>query len=286
MYSFRHVSDLQHYLSKQQVNNRTVGFVPTMGALHEGHLSLLRRSLADNQVTVCSIFVNPTQFNDAEDLAKYPRLPAKDLRLLHGVGCQVVFLPAVEDIYPPGLSTEVAVDLQGLDLPMEGANRPGHFAGVVQVVHRLLQIVKPDHLYMGQKDFQQQAIIRRMVQALELPVKVHTIPTVRETDGLALSSRNVRLSPSQRAVAARIYASLQVAAEQLAAGWPIERIEASALQALDSPPLKPEYFTLADADTLEPLAGDASQIERIVACTAVWAGNTRLIDNHLLRGRL
>lgn len=286
MYSFRHVSDLQHYLSKQQVNNRTVGFVPTMGALHEGHLSLLRRSLADNQVTVCSIFVNPTQFNDAEDLAKYPRLPAKDLYLLHGVGCQVVFLPAVEDIYPPGLSTAVKVDLQGLDQPMEGANRPGHFAGVVQVVHRLLQIVKPDHLYMGQKDFQQQAIIRRMVQALELPVKVHTIPTVRETDGLALSSRNVRLSDSQRAAATRIYASLQVAAEQLAAGWTVERIEANALEVLDSPPLKPEYFTLADADTLQPLTGDTSQIERIVACTAVWAGNIRLIDNHLLRGRL
>jgi pantoate--beta-alanine ligase len=286
MYSFRHVSDLQHYLSKQQVNNRTVGFVPTMGALHEGHLQLLRRSLAENQVTVCSIFVNPTQFNDAEDLKKYPRLPAKDLQLLHQVGCQVVFLPEVDDIYPPGLDTTISVDLQGLDLPMEGANRPGHFAGVIQVVHRLLDIVRPNHLYLGQKDFQQQAIIRHMVQTLGLPVKVHTVTTVREADGLALSSRNLRLNMSQRTAAPRIYATLQVAAEQLAAGWSVERIEASAEESLNTPPLKPEYFTLAHADTLQPLGGDVSQIDRIVACTAVWAGNVRLIDNHLLRGRL
>ena len=286
MYLFRHVPDLQHYLSKEQVNNRTVGFVPTMGALHEGHLSLLRRSLADNQVTVCSIFVNPTQFNDAEDLEKYPRLPAKDLSLLHEVGCQVIFLPEVDDIYPPGLDTKITVDLGGLDEAMEGANRPGHFAGVVEVVHRLLDIVKPDNLYMGQKDFQQQAIIRRMVQQLALPVKVRTVATVREADGLALSSRNLRLSPAHRAAAPQIYASLQQAETALAAGQSIADIEAQATAQLTSPLLKPEYFTLADADSLQPLQGNAELPPRIVACTAVWAGEVRLIDNHLLRGRL
>ncbi|MCB0637818.1 MAG: pantoate--beta-alanine ligase, partial [Lewinella sp.] len=204
MYLFQGVSQLQRHLAAERVNNRTVGFVPTMGALHEGHLALVRQSLAENQVTVCSIFVNPTQFNDSDDLKKYPRTPGKDLEKLAMVGCDVAFLPNVAEVYPPGLDTALPLDLAGLDRSLEGAHRPGHFAGVVQVVKRFLDLVEPHRLYLGQKDFQQQLIIRHMVQALNLPVKVLTVPTVREPDGLAMSSRNTLLDPAIRPAAPRL----------------------------------------------------------------------------------
>lgn len=285
MYVFRRVSDLQAYLRKQQVNNRTVGFIPTMGALHNGHLALIRTSLAANQVTVCSIFVNPTQFNDAKDLEKYPRLPSKDLSLLAKVGCQVVFLPTVAEVYPPEGLDMPTVDLGGLEFPMEGAKRPGHFAGVVQVVARLLDIVKANYLYMGQKDYQQQAIIRRMITVLQLPVQLKTVATQREADGLAMSSRNVLLSSEHRAQAPQLYETLKWVAESLAENKTPDGLEQQALARLTTDYLQAEYFSIVDGHTLQTVS-DSNAHDLIVACTAVWAGEVRLIDNMIIKGQL
>lgn len=287
MYLFKRVDQLREFLDGARTNNRTVGFVPTMGALHDGHLSLIKRSLAENQVTVASIFVNPTQFNESSDLDKYPRTPGKDLEKLAKVGCTVAFLPEVSDMYPENLDTSLIIDFSPLDETMEGQERPGHFAGVAQVVKRLLDIVTPEYLYMGQKDFQQQLIVRDMIRQLSIDnTTVVTVPTVREADGLAMSSRNVRLTADQRQRAIVLYQTLQSAKEKLAEGENIGTIESWAMQALQIPGFRPEYFTIADADTLLAIPDTKAPPKRIVACTAVWAGEVRLIDNMLLRGQL
>ncbi|MEL7425738.1 MAG: pantoate--beta-alanine ligase [Bacteroidota bacterium] len=287
MYLFKRVDQLRAFLNGGRTNNRTVGFVPTMGALHQGHLSLVERSLAENQVTVASIFVNPTQFNEASDLEKYPRTPGKDLEKLAKVGCTVAFLPEVSDMYPPELDTSLALDFGTLDKTMEGSERPGHFNGVAQVVNRLLEIVTPEYLYMGQKDFQQQLIVREMTRLLQLNTKVVTVPTAREDDGLAMSSRNVRLTPVARAQAPTLHQTLQAAKERLTKGETVADIERWALATLQQETeLRPEYFSIVDADTLLNLNGVVTLPERIIACTAVWAGEIRLIDNLLLRGKL
>lgn len=286
MYLFKRVDQLREFLSGARTNNRTVGFVPTMGALHDGHLSLIKRSLAENQVTVASIFVNPTQFNEASDLEKYPRTPGKDLEKLAKVGCTLAFLPEVSDMYPPGLDTTLSLDFSPLDETMEGQERPGHFAGVAQVVKRLLDIVSPEYLYMGQKDFQQQLIVRDMIQQLSINTTVITVPTVREEDGLAMSSRNVRLSTKQREEATALHQTLLGAKNRLAEGLAPKAIEDWAMQSLQRPGFRPEYFKIVDADTLMPPSDTEAPPARIVACTAVWAGDVRLIDNMLLRGQL
>lgn len=283
MLLFKQTEKLDSYLSRERKQGRTVGFVPTMGALHEGHLSLLRASRRENELTVCSIFVNPTQFNDPEDLRKYPRTIERDTELLASEGCDLLFWPTVGEIYPDGTKTADAppLDLEGLDKRMEGAHRPGHFKGVVQVVHRLLDIVKPHRLYMGQKDFQQFTIIRHMIVRLQLPVDLVVGPTVREADGLAMSSRNRRLSPEARQSAPLIFQTLQQAAAQIHQ-LPPEKIRRQALEKLDAPPLRPEYFELVDGRTLMPVQS-ADQTDYIVACTAVWAEDIRLIDNTILK---
>ncbi len=286
MYLFKRVDQLREFLNGARTNNRTVGFVPTMGALHDGHLSLIKRSLAENQVTVASIFVNPTQFNEASDLDKYPRTPGKDLEKLAKVGCTVAFLPEVSDMYPEDLDTSLSIDFSPLDETMEGQERPGHFAGVAQVVKRLLDIVTPEYLYMGQKDFQQQLIVRDMTRQLSINTTVVTVPTVRETDGLAMSSRNVRLTDDHRQRATVLHQTLLSAKEKLAAGESPSAIENWAMQALQIPGFRPEYFTIVNADTLTPLPDTEDLPKRIVACTAVWASEVRLIDNMLLRGQL
>ena len=287
MYLFKRVDQLRTFLNGARTNNRTVGFVPTMGALHQGHLSLVEQSLAENQVTVASIFVNPTQFNEASDLEKYPRTPGKDLEKLAKVGCTVAFLPEVSDMYPPGLDTTLELDFGSLDKTMEGSERPGHFNGVAQVVNRLLEIVTPEYLYMGQKDFQQQLIVREMARLLKLNTKVVTVPTAREDDGLAMSSRNIRLTPEARAQAPVLHQTLQAAKERLANGEKVEAIESWALSTLQQESqLRPEYFSIVDADTLASLSNASSLPKRVVACTAVWAGDIRLIDNLLLFGEL
>lgn len=280
MYLFKRVADLRAHLQLERSAHRSIGFVPTMGALHAGHLSLIERSLADNQVTVCSIFVNPTQFNDPEDLRKYPRTPGADLALLEAAKCDIVFLPLEEDIYPPDLPTP-QVDLAGLDGVLEGAHRPGHFAGVVQVMSRLLAIVQPERLYMGQKDYQQCVIVKRMIRQLSLPVTFVMAPTVREATGLARSSRNTRLTSEQREAAAAIYQTLQEAARlnghdpAATAEWGKERLRERGFQ--------PEYFSLVDGHSLQSVA-NTFDAELIMACTAVWVDGVRLIDNLAVKG--
>ncbi len=270
-------SELHQYLNSRRMMGEQIGFAPTMGALHLGHLDLMRHSKAQNACTVCSIFVNPTQFNDPKDLEKYPRTPEKDLEMLESVGTEVVFMPSVEEIYPPGLNTTLQLELGQLDKVMEGAFRPGHFQGMAQVVKRLLDLVQPDHLYMGQKDFQQFSIVGHMIRQLQLPVELVMVPTVRETDGLAMSSRNVRLSPAQRQAAPVIFQTLEWAKTQLGR-QPIADIEAAALQRLNLPDFRPEYFQIVDGRTLLPVANPADH-DWIVACVATWVGEVRLIDN-------
>ena len=277
MFVFKTVSELQQYLNSRRANGEQIGFAPTMGALHLGHLDLMRHSKAQNACTVCSIFVNPTQFNDPKDLEKYPRTPEKDLAMLESVGTEVVFMPAVEEIYPPGLDLALQLDLNPLDQVMEGAFRPGHFQGMAQVVKRLLDIVQPDRLYMGQKDFQQFSIVGYLIQKMQLPVELVMVPTVRESDGLAMSSRNVRLSPEQRQAAPIIYRTLEWAKSQLGL-QAIAEIETAALQRLNLPDFRPEYFQIVDGKTLKPII-NPTEHDWIVACVATWVGEVRLIDN-------
>lgn len=277
MFVFKTVSELQQYLNSRRANGEQIGFAPTMGALHLGHLDLMRHSKAQNACTVCSIFVNPTQFNDPKDLEKYPRTPEKDLAMLESVGTEVVFMPPVEEIYPPGLDLTLQLDLNPLDQVMEGAFRPGHFQGMAQVVKRLLDIVQPDRLYMGQKDFQQFSIVGYLIQQMQLPVELVMVPTVREADGLAMSSRNVRLSPEQRQAAPIIYQTLEWAKSQLGL-QAIAEIETAALQRLSLPEFRPEYFQIVDGKTLQPII-NPTEHDWIVACVATWVGEVRLIDN-------
>lgn len=280
MLLFKHVKDLQWYLQFIRSGNRKLGLVPTMGALHSGHLSLIRQSKVENNVTICTIFVNPTQFNESSDLKKYPRTPNKDAQLLLEVGCDILFMPLETEIYPPGLKIRSDYAFGKLEKVMEGAFRPGHFAGVAQVVGRLLDIITPDHLYMGQKDFQQVTIVQKMVQQRKDNLNVVMCPIIREADGLAMSSRNVRLQPEIRERASIIYQTLKMAETSIYEKSPAQ-IKSVALQSLDIPDFRPEYFEIVDGYTLQPLTS-IEQSDYVVACTAVWAGKVRLIDNMVL----
>lgn len=281
MYLFRKSADLQAYLADYQARGRQVGFVPTMGALHQGHLSLLRASKAATHLTVCSIFVNPTQFNESSDLEHYPRTPGRDIELLCQSGCDVLFMPGVNEIYPDNLEVPVPeVKLGHLAELMEGAHRPGHFAGVMQVVHRLLSLVGPDVLFMGRKDYQQLTIIREMIRQLNLNVELVGCPTLREPDGLAMSSRNALLSPDERGKALEINKALTQAAGWAQALSPAA-VREKGLEALRRAGLAPEYFELADAATLE-LVEAFDPGTQVIACVAARAGKVRLIDNRLI----
>ena len=281
MYLFKRSEDLQNWLQTVRGHNRKIGFVPTMGALHRGHLSLIRQSSEANSFTVCSIFVNPTQFNDQTDLEKYPRTPARDIELLVNSQCDALFLPEVSEVYPADVNTAVEVDLGDLDQVMEGAFRAGHFAGVMQVVNRLLQLVQPDRLYMGQKDFQQQAIIREMIRQLQLPVELIMADIVREADGLAMSSRNVRLSPAFREKATVIHEVLQLIRTEREERS-VDEWRTWATQQLQGAGLKPEYVEIVDGNTLQAVASFKAA-KYIVACVAAWAGDVRLIDNMIVK---
>lgn len=203
------VSSLQEQLNADRAEGLRIGFVPTMGALHTGHLSLLKRAREENDKIVCSIFVNPSQFNDPKDLEQYPRMPEQDLRLLENVSCDYAFLPSVKEVYPQGIQL-LDLDFGILEEVMEGAFRPGHFKGMATVVHRLFEIVRPENAYFGEKDFQQLAIVRNMVQRLQLPVNITGCATLREADGLAMSSRNLLLTKEQRKAAPLIFKALQM----------------------------------------------------------------------------
>lgn len=277
MYLFKKAARLQSYL-KNQRHSHTIGFVPTMGALHEGHLSLIEEAQKAGDQVVCSIFVNPTQFNEQKDLDTYPRTPHKDISLLEKVGCDILFMPDAGQIYPEGTTTTFSMDFEGLDKTMEGAFRPGHFQGVAQVVKRLLDIVQPQNLFMGKKDFQQLAIIRHLINTLNLPVNLVPCATFREKDGLAMSSRNARLSEAARKAAPTIYEVLKKTKAQYGT-TSIPDLEQQALAALNAVPLlKPEYFTIVDGHSLQP-AEALPNSEYLVACVACWADDVRLIDN-------
>ncbi|MCD6291032.1 MAG: pantoate--beta-alanine ligase [Anaerolineae bacterium] len=255
------------------------GLVPTMGYLHAGHLSLVERARAENDRVGVSIFVNPTQFGPNEDLESYPRDLERDLSLLRELGVDLVWTPFVEEMYPPGFQTYVTVE--EVTRPLEGAARPGHFRGVTTVVAKLFNVFQPDRAYFGQKDAQQAIVIQRMVKDLNFPLEIVVCPTVREPDGLAMSSRNVYLTPEQRAAAPVLYRSLCAARNAWVAGeHDGERLRRIMRSILDAEPLaQTEYVSAADPQTLEEL-GDASQ--GVLLSMAVRIGKARLIDNILL----
>lgn len=275
------VAELQRLLDEHRRAGKTIGFVPTMGALHAGHLSLVQAAKSDCDVAVVSIFVNPTQFNDPKDLERYPRMPEQDAALLRTAGCDALFMPPVEEVYPPGQDLRVTLDFHPLDQVMEGAFRPGHFAGMATVVKRLLDIVQPHRLYMGQKDFQQLTIVRDMLRQLGSPIELVMCPTAREADGLAMSSRNLRLTPAMRAAAPVIYATL-LEAQAAFEHEPAAAVQARATERLQAAGLRPEYVELVDGITLLPVEQWADS-PFVVACVAAWAGDVRLIDNLVLK---
>ncbi|MFI3304826.1 MAG: pantoate--beta-alanine ligase [Rikenellaceae bacterium] len=257
-----------------------VGFVPTMGALHEGHLTLVRRARATCDVVVVSIFVNPTQFNDPKDLEKYPRTLDADCMLLESVGADIVFAPTVEQIYPEPDSRQF--DFGSIEATMEGTSRPGHFNGVAQVVSRLFDIVKPNKSIFGEKDFQQVAIIKAMVKQLNIPVEIEVVPTVREEDGLALSSRNTLLTPECRKAAPTIYAALKRAQELVGDMTPAEVTQQVIKDIEMAGVLRVIYFEVVDAVSMLSLESwDMS--DNIQGCIAVQADAVRLIDNVKLK---
>ena len=281
MYLFKKVNDLQRHLNKLRNEGNTIGLVPTMGALHEGHLSLIDKAKADIDVVVCSIFVNPTQFNQPEDLIKYPRTATEDIMVLTSHGNHVLFMPPVNEVYPEGLNTKLNLNFGQLDKLMEGEFRPGHFDGMAQVVNRLANIVQPDSMYFGQKDFQQYAIVQDMLKQQKSVIKAIMCPIIREPDGLALSSRNVRLAADIRKRATIIYQTL-LNAKALMQEHNSKIVKELALKQLAIKDFKPEYFEIVDGQTLMPIES-FEESDFIVACTAVWAGDVRLIDNMILK---
>jgi len=272
---FNTKKNLRNLLDRQP-NHYRIGFVPTMGALHEGHLSLVRCCRAENDIVVVSIFVNPTQFNDKEDMANYPRTLDRDLELLREENTDVVFCPTVEEMYPePDTRT---FDLGGLDATMEGAFRPGHFNGVVQIVTKLFDVVQPHRAYFGEKDFQQLTIIRYIVNQLHIPVQVVSCPIVREPDGLAMSSRNMLLGPNERQ-AAPIISQVLFKAKNLKHTLSVDELKKWVVAQIDANPyLKTEYFEIVDDVKLQPVSSWEDPVSK-VGCIAVRAGKIRLIDN-------
>lgn len=270
------VKGVQEMITSLRNEGKSIGFVPSMGALHEGHLSLVKQCISDNDICVVSIFVNPTQFNNTEDLVKYPRNLEKDCLYLEKAGVDVVFAPSVEEIYPQPDTRQF--DFGQLDKVMEGEHRPGHFNGVAQVVSRLFDIIKPDRAYFGEKDFQQLAIIREMVKQLELNVQIIPMPIVRETSGLALSSRNERLNAKQRLDAVKIsevLLSLSKNREKYSVDE-LQKIIVEKINAVES--LKVEYFDIVDGYSLQSIR-HWSDTKYAVGCIAVFCGDVRLIDN-------
>ena len=282
MLIFHTVWQLQHYLRLQQNNGCSIGFVPTMGALHQGHLSLLDQSLQQTDVTVCSIFVNPTQFNDPKDFEKYPITTSTDVELLLKAGVQVLFLPSVVEIYPEGTQNQPHYDLGFLETVLEGKYRPGHFQGVCQVMHRLLNIVDADHLFMGQKDYQQCMVISKLIELMGKAgrIKINICPTLREPDGLAMSSRNMRLNGEERLVAPVIFKTLGIIKENLRPG-DLRQLKAIATQVLTDAGFKPDYVEIADAGDLT-LLNEWDGKQKLVALVAAFLNEVRLIDNMLL----
>ena len=272
------VSETRQWLADKRSMGRTVGLVPTMGALHAGHLDLVGRASRENDISGCSIFVNPIQFNNPEDLAKYPRTLENDLILLKKAGCMLVFVPSAEEMYPEPVKKKF--DFGALEKVMEGAHRPGHFNGVAVVVEKLFDIFRPDRAYFGEKDFQQLRIIQALVKIEDIPVEIVPCPTVREPDGLAMSSRNRRLSQDERAVAPGIYQTLLFAKDHVLK-IPVTELKKLCTAMLEDKGFRVDYFEIADPVTLQPVkTWEASA--GAIACVAAFLGSVRLIDNMFL----
>jgi len=280
MLIFTKIAELQGYLAQIRAQNKTVGFVPTMGALHDGHVSLIRYSKKACDYTVCSVFVNPTQFNDKVDLDRYPRMPEKDAGLLESAYCDALFMPLVDEMYP--LKGEKPDFTFGyLDKVLEGAHRPGHFNGVGQVVKRLFEIVKPEKAFFGSKDYQQVMVVKALVKQMHSDIEIVACPILRESDGLAMSSRNALLKSEERKTAASVPAILQEA-KQIANEKGLKQSKAFVTDAFSKiPNTKLDYYEICNADTLEILSELYAQTKS-VAVIAVFVGKIRLIDNLLL----
>lgn len=279
MIIFKKANQLSNYIQQQKEEGKKIGFVPTMGALHNGHLTLIDTCRKLNDITVCSIFVNPTQFNNPNDLKNYPITTSKDIEQLISHGCSILFLPAVEEMYPPA-NEKKQYELGEIENRLEGFYRPGHFQGVCQAVDRLLEIVQPHNLYMGQKDYQQCMVIKKLLELTkrEDEVKLVIVPTVRETDGLAMSSRNLRLSTEQRKLATSIYKELSFIKEH-AHEQPFDELKKLATEHLIQKGFKVDYVEIADANDLTTAKDNTN---KLVVLAAATTGEIRLIDNLVL----
>lgn len=282
MILLKRATDLHKYLEVQREKGAKIGFIPTMGALHEGHISLIEKARQSTDLTICSIFVNPTQFNDPEDYKKYPKTIEKDMAALEKGGCHILFLPNVEEVYPQGTNNSAHYEIGYLESILEGKYRPGHFQGVCKVVHRLLQMVYPHRLYLGQKDYQQCMVIQRLLELTEMDqeITIQISPTRREKDGLAMSSRNMRLDASARQMAPAIYQSLLFIKENLQPGK-LSPLKEQAIATLTAKGFKVDYVEIADAASLA-IVDRWDGHQKIVALVAAFTGGVRLIDNLLL----
>lgn len=284
MYLFKQKDELRQYLHTAKQQGATIGFVPTMGALHEGHLSLIHTAKAQSSLTVCSIFVNPTQFNDPADFEKYPITIEKDIQMLIAGGTDVLFLPAVAEMYPEGLSAPAPhYDFGALETVLEGAHRPGHFQGVGRIVHKLLDIVQPHKLFMGQKDLQQCLVVTRLLQLIDSPAEMVICPTLREPDGLAMSSRNMRLGPDERKNAVALYQALSYIKNGLAKGGSLPDILAAARLQLQSSKFEMDYLDVIavkdDGIILFPEQAVTNLPMYAIVAARMEGSPVRLIDN-------
>jgi pantoate--beta-alanine ligase len=279
MIIFKKSEELLAFIIRKKNENKKVGFVPTMGALHDGHISLIASANSRNDLTVVSIFVNPTQFTNAADFEKYPKTIEEDINKLEAAECDVLFLPDVDEVYPNPIKQAV-YEIGFLENILEGKFRPGHYQGVCQVVHRLLDIVRPDDLYLGQKDFQQCLVLKKMIRDADLPVSVHIVETMREKDGLAMSSRNLRLTDAQRKVANSIFKAMQKVKDDMEAG-DLSQVKKLGARYLTEHDFKVDYLEIADPDDLTVMhSWDGKKSYVILA--AAYLGDIRLIDNLLV----
>ena len=282
MILFKRANDLRQWLEKAKQNGLKSGFVPTMGALHAGHISLINQSKKSDDLTVASIFVNPTQFNNAADLEKYPKTIEADIRQLETAGCDILFLPSVAEMYPDGLQADKKYNLGMLETVLEGKFRPGHYQGVCMIVDKLLQLVQPHYLYLGQKDFQQCMVLQKMIDQLtgiDKPV-IRICPTAREKDGLAMSSRNMRLTTDERKTAPKLFQMLTFIKENFTAK-PLPELLTEAQKMITDAGFKPDYITIADYETLTPIQ-KPNDCKHSIALVAAYLHEIRLIDNLIL----
>ncbi|MEI6311842.1 MAG: pantoate--beta-alanine ligase [Bacteroidota bacterium] len=279
MLIYKKAKDFISYLHKNRSLSKSIGFVPTMGALHAGHTSLIKKAKLENDISICSIFINPSQFNQKTDFDKYPITTDKDIEILSNVNCDVLYLPSVEDIYPNGWESNSKIDIGNLATIWEGKFRPGHFDGVVQIVNLFLELIQPNKLYLGQKDFQQCAVIKKLIAIQQYPIEVDICETIREEDGLAMSSRNARLNSVDRQDALCLYKALFYIKNNFLLKSNEVLLEEAKTFFNGNSNIKLEYICIVDRETLDELP---ILKENAVALVVAWVGEVRLIDNILL----